>query len=201
MENFLSVDWKPGFGKLYVWFAMDKIGNIAMMVNNCWGDIPKVILSIDNIEEKLETIEGYVWGDIEEYEDYSPKKEGGFYVDLYSSWRYSTFNSRDELEKDFIRQFKEHGRSSEVNMVINKGVFVFYAVEGSCEGDDYPVGYDKKTKMGDYYSFLVPTKFSSIEDFPLELRHFIAVSDRIIFSEDKIIDNDRIDELFIKTYI
>lgn len=201
MGIFLNNEWKPEFGKLYVWFAIDKLGNIAMMVNNCWGDIPKAILSIDNVEEKLETIEGYAWGDIAEYEDYSPKKNGSFYVDLYSYWRYSKFNSNHELTNDFMRQFDEHGHSSEVNMVINKGLFVFHAVEGSYEGEDYPVGYDQKTKMGDYYRFLVPTKFASIEDFPIELRRFIVVSDKVVFSKDKVLDNDRINEYFSKTYI
>ena len=45
----LNENWKPTFGTIYTWFAMDKNGRIAMMMNNSWGDLPSSILSIKDI--------------------------------------------------------------------------------------------------------------------------------------------------------
>lgn len=42
--NDLNLSWTPSFGQIYTWIAMDKFGHLAFMVNNNWGNIPKVIL-------------------------------------------------------------------------------------------------------------------------------------------------------------
>ena len=54
--EYLNEDWVPEFGTIYTWFAMDKFGKIAVMSNNCWGNIPKVLLKLQNTEEKLDVI-------------------------------------------------------------------------------------------------------------------------------------------------
>ena len=41
----LNLSWTPIFGQIYTWIAMDKFGHLAFMVNNNWGNIPKVILA------------------------------------------------------------------------------------------------------------------------------------------------------------
>ena len=48
--SILNINWEPGFGTIFTWFAMDKLGRVAVMVNNCWGWLPNARLSIDNFE-------------------------------------------------------------------------------------------------------------------------------------------------------
>ena len=33
----IDEQWVAGFGEIVTWFAMDKAGAIAVMVNNCFG--------------------------------------------------------------------------------------------------------------------------------------------------------------------
>jgi hypothetical protein len=56
----LDINWKPEFGSIYTWFAMDKNGLLAVMVNNCWGDLPKVILGKDNASSILDLLTEYI---------------------------------------------------------------------------------------------------------------------------------------------
>ena len=127
----LNINWEPGFGTIFTWFAMDKNGKIAVMINNGFG---------------------------------------------------------------------ESGQYSETNLSANKGLYVYQAIEGSNPGQDYPVGYDGETKMGDYFRYLMPTIYASIEDFPEELRHGIAVSDTVDFTTDRLFDNNKINEYFPRMY-
>ena len=83
---------------------------------------------------------------------------------------------------------------------IYKGFFIYQGIEGSYEGEDYPIGYEGKTKMGDYFRYLMPTIYASIEDFPEELRHGIATSDTVDFTTDRLLDNDKINEYFPRMY-
>lgn len=45
----LDLNWKPEFGTIYTWLARDCEGNVAVFVNNNWGDIPKCLLEQPNI--------------------------------------------------------------------------------------------------------------------------------------------------------
>ncbi len=54
--------------------------------------------------------------------------------------------------------------------------------------------------MGDYFRFLIPTVYASIEDFIKELRPAIAVSDTVDFTKDRLFDNDKISEYFPRMY-
>ena len=85
-------------------------------------------------------------------------------------------------------------------MPSRKGFFIYHGIEGNVEGEDYPVGFTGKTKMGDYFRYLVPTIYASIYDFPEELRYGIAVSDTVDFTLDKVLDNDKINKYFPKMY-
>ena len=195
----LNKDWTPSFGIIYAWFAMDRNGLIAVMVNNCWGDIPQSILTVPSVELLLDNLSEYMWEESEQYKNYPSNKKGKLIVDLYSYWR----NKEMDLEKIIkrlsanISQLKNY---SEANLSVNKGYFVYHAIEGSQQDEDYPVGYEGQTKMGDYFRYLVPTVFASINDFPKELWHGIAVSDVLDFTIDRVLDNDKINTYFPRNH-
>lgn len=194
MSN-LNVDWKPEFGFIYTWFAMDKNGKIAVLVNNSFGDLPKKLLEIDNIEKYLDYLSEFIWEESDRYPNYPPNKLGSFVVDYFSKWRNKEI-SKELLEKDFLADLKENGNYSEVNLSANKGFFVYHAIEGNKEGDDYPIGYNGETIMGDYFRYLMPTIYGSIEDFPEELRKYIVVSENLDFTIDRILINNQINTYF-----
>lgn len=194
----LKTSWEPGFGTIYTWFGMDKNGKIAVMVNNCWGWLPNALLSIDDFESLLDDLNEYKWEESEKFIDYPPNKRGQTILDLYSSLVHRNTKSRKEIE-DWINA-KQSDELSEINIPSQKGFFVYHGVEGDNPGQDYPVGYNGKTKMGDYFRYLMPTVYASIEDFPEELRHGIAVSDMVDFTTDRLLDNDKINEYFPRMY-
>jgi hypothetical protein len=73
-------------------------------------------------------------------------------------------------------------------------------VEGSVQGEDYPVGYSGKTEMGDYFRYLMPTVYASIDDFPEELRGVVVVSDVLDFTSDQIVRSCEVDSIFNRLY-
>ncbi|MBS9780971.1 MAG: hypothetical protein KGV56_00580 [Gammaproteobacteria bacterium] len=194
----LNENWEPTFGTIYTWFAMDKNGLIAVMINNCWGDLPKAILKKEAIELLLDDLNEYTWDESQKYKNNLPDKQGDLVVDLYCYWMNKNLNL-EMIVNHYKRNFEE-GKSSDANLSVNKGFFVYEAVEGTYQGEDYPVGYNGETKMGDYFRHLVPTIYGSIEDFPEELRHGIAVSDTLDFTKDRVLDNDKINEYFPRYY-
>ncbi|ETS32496.1 hypothetical protein BB987_21070 [Photorhabdus temperata] len=198
--NTLNTDWEPGFGSVFTWFAMDKKGKIAVMINNGFGDLPKVLLSIHDADELLEHLNEYMWEESSVFVNYPVDKQGNTILDMYSAYQYNCFSSRNEVEKYIQDDFIESGNYSDTNLSINKGFHIYQAIEGSNPGQDYPVGYDGETKMGDYFRYLMPTVYASIDDFPSELRRGIAVSDTIDFTVDRVLDNDLINIYFPKMY-
>ncbi|EKY3243177.1 hypothetical protein RBA21_000487 [Cronobacter dublinensis] len=196
----LTTNWEPGFGTIYTWFAMDKNGKIAVMVNNCWGWLPDALLSIDNAEALLDELNEYKWEESNIYTEYTPNKNGDFSLDLYFYWRHHAYLNKDYIIDELREDLVACGHYSETNLPVNKGFFIYYGVEGGFEGEDYPVGYDGKIKMGDYFRYLMPTVYASIEDFPQELRCGIAVSDTVDFTIDRLLDNDKINESFPGMY-
>ncbi|WP_380184884.1 hypothetical protein [Kalamiella sp. sgz302252] len=199
--SILNLDWKPEFGTIYTWFAMDKFGKIAVMVNNCFGDLPKAILSIENAEVLLDELTDYMWEESDIYDSYPENKMGDTKVDLYSAQRFSHLTTRDEVDGWIKERSHYTQKLREYSLPSIKGLFVYHAVEGSYEGEDYPVGYESNTKTGDYFRFLMPTVCATIDDFPYKLRRIIAVSKTIDFSKEKVIDNDEINEFFPDLYI
>ena len=231
VTNNLNKDWTPTFGTIYTWFAMDKNGRIAVMVNNCWGDLPQSVLNIPDAELLLDDLNEYMWEESKTYTNYPQDKAGELVVDLYSYWRnndrcckkfsistvgriekwhgyiidlYCFFGnkivSRDKITKKLTAELKQIKNYSDANLSVNKGYFLYFAVDGYNEGDDYPVGYKGPTKIGDYYRYLLPTIYASIEDFPKELWHGIAVSDTLDFTKDRVLDNDKINTYFTRNY-
>ncbi len=79
-------------------------------------------------------------------------------------------------------------------------MFYFEALEGQSIGEDYPIGYEGKTKMGDYFRFIVPTVYATIADIPEELRKYIVVSDSLDFTKDRLLDNNKISDYFTHMY-
>jgi hypothetical protein len=53
--------------------------------------------------------------------------------------------------------------------------------------------------MGDYFRFLMPTVYATINDIPESLRHIVAASDTIDFAHDRILFNKNINQYFPKT--
>ena len=193
-------NWKPIFGTVYTWFAADKNGHIAMMMNNSFGDLPQSILKIVNVELLLDNLNEYMWEESELFNKYPINKKGKTVLDLYFNVMFRHKNTRQEVEKWVLERSDYNLDSREENIPAKKGYFVYHAIEGSQQGEDYPVGYESQTKMGDYFRYLIPTAFASIEDFPKELWHGIAVSDTLDFTKDRVLDNDKINIYFPRNH-
>ncbi|EOI3477434.1 hypothetical protein ACMSZN_001930 [Cronobacter dublinensis] len=177
---------------------MDKNGKIAVMVNNCWGWLLDALFSIDNFEALLNEVDEYKWEESDKYFDYPNPNNGESILDLYSSLVHRDAKSGKDVENWLnTRQLEE---LNEVNIPSRKGFFIYYGVEGGFEGEDYPVDYDGETKMGDYFRYLMPTVYASIENFPKELCCGTAVSDTVDFKIDRLLGNVQINEYFPKLY-
>ncbi|EPE7491140.1 hypothetical protein ACSMAF_003219 [Cronobacter universalis] len=193
-----TIKWEPGFGTIYTWFAMDRNGKIAVMVNNCWGWLPDALLSINDFEDLLDELNEYKWEESDKYFDYPNPKNGKTILDLYSSLVHRDAKFKKDVE-NWINA-RQLGELCDENIPSRKGFFIYHGVEGDSHGKDYPVGYDGETKMGDYFRYLMPTVYASIEDFPEELRCGIVISDTIDFTTDRLLDNDKINEYFPRMY-
>ena len=198
--NSLNINWEPGFGTIFTWFGMDKNGKIAVMINNGFGDLPKALLLTNDAEQLLNNLNEYMWEESKKYKKISNDKHGSVILDSYSHYFFHFVNSRNEVERYLKDKFDRLNVFSDYNLSANKGFFIYQGIEGSYEGEDYPIGYEGKTKMGDYFRYLMPTIYASIEDFPEELRHGIATSDTVDFTTDRLFDNDKINEYFPRMY-
>ncbi len=198
--NILNIDWEPGFGNVFTWFAMDKNGKIAVMINNGFGKLPICLLSIKNTDELLDRMNEYMWEESKVFRKYPVNKNGKALLDMYSLYVYHYVLSRDEVEQHINDDLIKSGNYSDSNLAANKGFYIYQAIEGSYEGEDYPVGYDGEAKMGDYFRYLMPTVYGSIEDFPEELRYGIAVSDMIDFTTNRLLDNNQLNVYFPRMY-
>ncbi|OKB65905.1 hypothetical protein BHU62_14720 [Serratia marcescens] len=198
MTDNLHPGWKPEFGIIYTWFGMDKNGKIGVFVNNCWGEIPDVILNDGGAEGILDAISEYVHEESDVFTSFPLDKNGDFVVDMFPAW--TGPKTKEKVKQLYNDSLSKTNPLSYANLPVNKGFYIYYAVEGSFPGEDYPVGYDGNTEMGDYYRYLVPTVFGSINDFPDELKSGIAVSDTIDFTVDRLIANKSISKHFKTMY-
>jgi len=174
---------------------MDKYGRLAVMVNNCFGDLPLALLAADCVDVLLDNMSEFLWEESYLVSVYPENKNGNAHVDLFSAWRYRGCSIDDvltELKKSLVAS----GVFSELNLAVNKGFYVYHGVEGDNPGVDYPVGYSGESEMGDYFRFLVPTKFAVVDDIPSFLRKAIVVSDTVDFASDRLLKSSRINELF-----
>ncbi|WP_391529713.1 hypothetical protein [Photorhabdus akhurstii] len=197
--NVLNESWEPGFGTIFTWFAMDKQGKIAVMVNNCWGWLPNALLRMSNFGNILTELNEYKWEESEKYTTYPDHKNGQTVLDLYSSLVHQDANCKGDVEK-WVHLAQQSEDLDEINLPARKGFFIYHGIEGSNPGQDVPVGYDGETKMGDYFRYLIPTIYATIEDFPEPLRKGIAVSYTLDFTKDRLLDNDKINEYFPRMY-
>jgi len=99
-----------------------------------------------------------------------------------------------------LRNLEERGIYSEASLAFNKGFFVYHAVEGFREEEDFPVGFEGPTSMGDYFRFLVPGEYASIEDFPESLRPGVVVSQNLDFDSKQVLNGKCINEYFCDLY-
>jgi len=193
--SYLNKEWQPGFGTIYTWVAMDKCGRLAVMVNNCFGDLPRVLLEVDGVGSLLDDVCEFIWEESSKVSVYPEKKHGEAKVDLFSAWSYRGCRV-EEVLADLQEDLVERGVFSEFNLPVNKGLYVYHGVEGDNPGVDYPVGYSGESEMGDYFRFLVPTKFADINEFPAFLRKGVVVSKNVDFSSDRLLKSSLINECF-----
>jgi hypothetical protein len=196
----LNESWLPGFGEIVTWFAMDRHGRIAVMVNNCFGVLPKALLRTIDIEKGLDQLSEYMWGESDEFLSVPENKMGKTKLDCYSAIVYRDAVSRHEVEQLVLEGSVSDLKVIEYSLPSVRGYFVYHAVEGAEEGQDYPVGYEGSSKNGDYFRYLVPAVYAGVEDFPLALRRFIVFSDKVDFEEDRLFESERVDELFVEMY-
>ena len=168
-----------------------------MFINNNWGGIPLSILSIKNTKDILDDINEYCFEESKVYCKYQPDKKGSFILDMYSYWRNNKNKSTiiHELATDLL----DRKNLSDVNLVVNKGFFIYEALEGNKDGNDYPIDYEERSKMGDYFRHLLPTIYGYAEDLPIKLRKGIAFSPTLDFTTDRFLDNDLINDYFPTT--
>lgn len=199
----LNTAWHPEWGTIYTWFGMDKGGRIAMLINNNFGNIPIALLSLEDIEDNLGHLGDYLYEESQLFPIYNVDKNSGWELDCYS---YLMIGEKGYTRDSYIKQqenvYIKNKRYSDVNIARNKGVFIYQGIEGHNIGEDYPVGYDDgQTTIGDYYRYMLPTSiYGSIEDFPVSLRSYIAVSDTIDFTKDRLLDNNQINIYFPRAY-
>lgn len=198
MGLLLDINWYPGQARNHSWIAMDKNGCISMMLNNGYGWLPKCILKINNIKESLNDLCEYIDGDSEKYSN-DVNKKGEYLIDLYSSWVYKRYKNKQEIINNFNFRL-ENKKNCDAELATKMGMFYFEALEGQSIGEDYPVGYEGETKTGDYFRFIVPTIYATIEDIPEELRKYIVVSDSLDFTKDRLLDNNKISDYFTRMY-
>ncbi|NWC00781.1 hypothetical protein HX882_33440 [Pseudomonas gingeri] len=193
----LSEDWVPGFGDIVTWFAADKFGRVAVMVNNCFGELPKILLKTVDLERELDRVSEYMWGESSEFPEVPLSKKGETKLDYYSLAAYRE-TSRCEVEGIVLQG--SFLNASEYSLPSARGYFIFHAVEGDRGGVDYPVGYEGSSKVGDYFRYLVPTVYAGVEDFPESLRRFFVVSYSVDFEKDRFFESDRLNEFFVSMY-
>lgn len=166
------------------------------MVNNCFGNLPDALLAIADVEILLDQLTDYLWEESPLFSVYPQNKQGNTTLDLYPASQFSHMQNRQQVEQWIKHRSGYQHKISEYNTSSIKGFYIYYGVEGSYQGEDYPVGYRGKTQMGDYFRFLIPTIYGSITDFPQELRHGIAVSDTVDFNHDQLFANHKINDFF-----
>lgn len=199
----MSIDknWVPGFGEIVTWYAMDKTGAFAIMVNNCFGRLPTVLLDLPELESKLDRLSEYIWEESREYNQYPQNKNGHTILDQYSACSYRYLGSRADVEFWVSTRSSAASKLTEYSLPAIKGFYLYHGVEGSVPGDDYPVGHQGESDMGDYFRYLVPSIKGIIDDIPKLLRECIAICEDLEFSELSFVPSDLIDDYFCKLYV
>lgn len=196
----LNVDWRPGFGSIFTWFCMDKNGRIGMMVNNGFGDLPRSLLQLDNVESRLDELNELVWGESEKFQHDFHHPEANYELVFYSKYNNRGLADRAQVEANLLQSFGRVPEGSDLSVSIKHGFYLYHAVEGGFQGEDFPVGYQGEVEMGDYFKFLAPTVSSSIDDLPAELRGVVCISDMVDFEVKNMLSNVEINDFFVRQY-
>lgn len=185
----------PQGADCFTWFAMDGLGRLAVMTNNGFGELPEGLLTMDDSEGLLNDLSEFLFEESEKYAS-NIQKNGSFALHFYSSWFYRSGKSKNDVFCEILNDWKSRGRLSSANLSINKGMFVFEALDRGNIPDEFPVGYSGVCGNGDYYKHLSPTVFSSIEDLPSPLRRVVVKSSALDFSRVDLISSKDIRRLF-----
>jgi len=185
----------PQGADCFTWIAMDCSGKLAVMSNNGFGDLPESLLARNDSEELLNEFSDFLFEESKKYPG-NLQKNGLVNLHFYSSWIYRSKNGKNEVLLDILNDWKNRGNLANANLSINKGMFVFEALDRGNIPNEFPVGYSGKCENGDYYKHLSPTIFSSIEDIPLPLRGIVVKSDSLDFSQANLISSGDIRKLF-----
>jgi hypothetical protein len=177
---------------------MDKLGKLALMYNNGFGELPDCLLGAENNELLLDDLIGFLYDESVEYAKFNV--HGSFLVDLYSSSYYRAGESRLDVQSELQIYFDRFKRTSEVCLPANKGIYVYEALNHGDSPSERPVVYDGQVGNGDYYRHLIPTIFSTIDDIPVALRKIVAVSNTLSFSDAPLIDGDAVKIHFWKLF-
>lgn len=188
-----------GGGAIITWFAIDINGRMAMFIDNRFGSVPKCVQELGNVCQLLRELGEFAWGESGNYPSFTVGQGGGFSVDMYSYWL-NKDASRSDLTRELQEEFDRYGVNSDASIAIERGMYLFFAVEGNSVGDDCPVGCDRPVKMGDYYRYLVPEVCSGINSIPEELRGTFARTRSIDFSKDRLLVRELIDVYFPEVF-
>lgn len=191
----LDASWKPEWGCIYMWLASDKDGNVALFVNNNWGDIPKCLINIPNIEDKINILTDFLYEYGDNLKEYFFRKNGKTILNFYSKFQYQAHIS----EKNVLTEINEAINADWIRdetLPAYKGVYIYYGLDGYKKGDDYPIGFKGEADMGDYFKYLFPTEPACLIDFPKELRGIIAKTSQFSFAELDLIRNVDINKIF-----
>ncbi|MEI7199995.1 hypothetical protein LOZ86_11665 [Pectobacterium parvum] len=78
---------------------MDKHGRIAVMVNNCFGNLPDALLAIADAESLLDQLHDYLWEESQMFCFYPKNKEENTTHYLYSASKFSHIQNRQQVEQ------------------------------------------------------------------------------------------------------
>ena len=126
-------------------------------MNNNFGYIPKCVLSINEIEGKLDSINEFILEESEKYKNDYFRKNGKTEPKFYSSIRYREYPSKAPI-RDVIQRQLASGSITEYSIPAHKGMYIYHALEECTPslGFDYPVGFNGHLGVGDYFKFLSP---------------------------------------------
>ncbi|OPH33209.1 hypothetical protein [Moraxella atlantae] len=200
--------WTPGDYE-YIWFACDKNDRLAMFNNYMTGEIPLSIMQDVNFANTIERLTQFIFEDQSEYSYYY--KNGETILKYYSylihkersQSRLDNIPDRPRSLNEVLSNIAKYNKKDFVNICdenlpSRKGLFLFSAIHGYHENEDYPVGYTGETKIGDYFCYLMPTEYAILENIPNEFYKVIAKSDTLDFNNVDIIKSQDINKIFDK---
>ncbi|WP_374420567.1 hypothetical protein [Chromobacterium sp.] len=144
----LNIDWIPGFGSVFTWFCMDKYGRIAMMVNNGFGNLPRSLLQLDNVESRLDELNELVWGGSEKFQHGFHRPEANYELVFYSKYNNRGLADRAQVEASLLQSFGRVPEGSDLSVPIKHGFYLYHAVEGSFQGGIFPSATKVQLRWG-----------------------------------------------------